>query len=157
MSDNLQMEQAVPMRKVPPPSSHRRTRRFEMIPIPGRHKFEIRDLNDEFDENDVVVPLSLPKLPTDRKEIVTSGLIRSTNSCNEDSEMDMSMSIGSRPTSLISTGSEVESVEEEKLKIDLSSSEKNSKVKKFYCVRKIFDRNKFNFRLQEQCQKNHIQ
>lgn len=114
------------MRRVP----HQRSRRFEMIPIPGRHKFEIRDLS-EFSENTVVVPLSLPKLPTDRKEIVTSGLIRSTNSYNADSEMDMSISGDSRPMSFISTASEAgfeESFEEEKLKLDLSSSEKSSKV-----------------------------
>ncbi|XP_070502044.1 serine-rich adhesin for platelets isoform X2 [Chironomus tepperi] len=107
----------------------RSRRRFEMVPGPSRHKFEIRDLND-YNENSVIVPLSLPKLPTDRKEIVTEGLIRSTNSYSTDNEMDMSMSIsecGSRPTSFISTASESESFEEEKLKIDNSLSEKSYK------------------------------
>lgn len=106
----------------------RSRRRFEMVPGPVRHKFEIRDLND-YNENSVVVPLSLPKLPTDRREIVTNGLIRSTNSYTTDTEMDMSISeSGSRPTSFISTASEAESFEEEKLKIDNSLSEKSLKV-----------------------------
>lgn len=115
--------EAVALRKI-----NQRSRRFEMVPIPGRHKFEIRDLN-EYSEDDKVIPLSLPKLPTDRKEIVTNGLIRSTNSYNTDSEMDMSISGDSRPTSFISTASETESYEEEKLKLDNSCSEKSSKVK----------------------------
>jgi hypothetical protein len=98
-----------------------------MIPT-GRHKFEIRDLND-FADSTPVVPLSLPKLPTNRREIVTGGLIRSTNSYNTDNEMDMSISTGSntRPSSLIST-SEAESYEEEKVKIDNSFTEKSLKV-----------------------------
>lgn len=107
----------------------RSRRRFEMIPGPSRHKFEIRDLND-YNENTVIVPLSLPKLPTERREIVTNGLIRSTNSYTTDNETDMSISEGksSRPTSFISTASEADSFEEEKLKIDTSCSEKSSKV-----------------------------
>ncbi|KAL7048496.1 hypothetical protein ACKWTF_003365 [Chironomus riparius] len=107
----------------------RSRRRFEMVPGPSRHKFEIRDLND-YNEDSVIVPLSLPRLPTDRKEIVTEGLIRSTTSYSTDNEMDMSMSIsecGSRPISFISTTSEAESYEEEKLKMDNSLSEKSYK------------------------------
>jgi hypothetical protein len=100
-----------------------------MVPT-GRHKFEIRDLN-EYSDNSVVVPLSLPKLPTDRNEIVTRGLIRSTNSYTTDNDTDMSMSMScesnTRPASLIST-SEAESYEEEKLKIDKRSTEKGLKV-----------------------------
>lgn len=120
-----EMETQVSLRK-----PHQKSRRFEMIPIPGRHKFEIRDLN-EFNEDTKVIPLSLPKLPIDRKETVTRGLIRSTNSySNTDSEMDMSVSGDSRPSSFISTTSEAESYEEEKLKLDTSSSEKSSKVRK---------------------------
>lgn len=105
-----------------------RSRHFEMVPT-GRHKFEIRDLSD-FSDNVDVVPLSLPKLPTNRNEIVTGGLIRSTNSYNTDNEMDMSISCGSntRPSSLIST-SEAESYEDEKMKIDNSYSEKSLKVR----------------------------
>jgi hypothetical protein len=106
-----------------------RSRHFEMVPT-GRHKFEIRDLN-EFSDNSVVVPLSLPKLPTDRREIVTGGLIRSTtNSYNTDNDLsDMSMSCESntRPASLIST-SEAESYEEEKARIDNNYTEKGFKV-----------------------------
>lgn len=116
-------QQPVAMRRAP----HQRSRRFEMVQIPGRHKFEIRDLS-EFNENAVVVPLALPKLPTDRKEIVTNGLIRSTNSYNADSDMDMSISGDSRPLSFISTSSDGESFEEEKFKLDTSASEKSSKV-----------------------------
>lgn len=123
-SDNhRQMDSMLVTRRT---STHRR--RFEMVPGPSRHKFEIRDLND-YNENSVIVPLSLPKLPTDRREIVTNGLIRSTNSYNTDNETDMSISEGSRPASFISTASEAESFEEEKLKIDTSSSEKSLKVK----------------------------
>ncbi|KAG5678349.1 hypothetical protein PVAND_008033 [Polypedilum vanderplanki] len=107
-------------------SMKRSRRRFEMIPGPSRHKFEIRDLND-YNENTVIVPLSLPKLPTERREIVTNGLIRSTNSYTTDNETDISISESSRPTSFISTASETESFEEEKLKIDTSCSEKSSK------------------------------
>lgn len=103
-----------------------RSRHFEMVPT-GRHKFEIRDLNN-FTDDSVVVPLSLPKLPTSRGEIVTGGLIRSTNSYNTDNETDMSISYGSntRPASLIST-SEAESFEEEKFRNDNSFTEKNLK------------------------------
>ena len=114
----------------------RSRRRFEMVPGPSRHKFEIRDLND-YNEDSVIVPLSLPRLPTDRKEIVTEGLIRSTNSYSTDNEMDMSMSIsdcGSRPISFISTTSEAESFEEEKLKMDNSLSEKSYKVSSFNLI-----------------------
>lgn len=104
-----------------------RSRHFEMVPS-GRHKFEIRDLN-EYSDSSVVVPLSLPKLPTDRREIVTGGLIRSTNSYNTDNDTDMSMSCESntRPASLIST-SEAESYEEEKARIDNNYTEKGFKV-----------------------------
>ena len=99
-----------------------------MVPT-GRHKFEIRDLS-EFNDNSVIVPLSLPKLPTNRSEIVTGGLIRSTNSYNTDNEMDMSISESTtRPSSFIST-SEAESYEEEKVKIDNSFSEKSFKVRR---------------------------
>lgn len=103
-----------------------RSRHFEMVPT-GRHKFEIRDLSD-FTDNSVVVPLSLPKLPTNRREIVTGGLIRSTNNYNTDNETDMSISIESntRPASLIST-SEAESFEDEKFRNENSFSEKSLK------------------------------
>lgn len=94
-----------------------------MVPT-GRHKFEIRDLN-EFSDNSVVVPLSLPKLPTNRREIVTGGLIRSTNSY--DTDMSMSCESNTRPASLIST-SEAESYEEEKARIDGNFTEKGLKV-----------------------------
>jgi cytochrome c556 len=104
---------------------NQRSRRFEMVPSSSRHKFEIRDLND-FNESSVIVPLALPKLPTERKEIVTNGLIRSTNSYNTD-ETDMSISGDSRPASFISTASEIDSCEEEKLRIDNSYSEKSLK------------------------------
>lgn len=105
-----------------------RSRHFEMVPT-GRHKFEIRDLNN-FSDDSVVVPLSLPKLPTSRREIVTGGLIRSTNSFNTDNETDMSISCESntRPASLIST-SEAESFEEEKFRNDNSFTEKSLKGK----------------------------
>lgn len=99
-----------------------------MVPT-GRHKFEIRDLS-EFSDNSVIVPLSLPKLPTNRREIVTGGLIRSTNSYstdNETSDMSISCDSNTRPASLIST-SEAESYEEEKVKIDNSYTEKGFKV-----------------------------
>lgn len=104
-----------------------RSRHFEMVPT-GRHKFEIRDLN-EYSDSSVIVPLSLPRLPTTRREIVTGGLIRSTNSYTTDNETDMSISYESntRPTSMIST-SEAESFEEEKARIDNSFSEKSFKV-----------------------------
>ncbi|CAO1340147.1 unnamed protein product [Diamesa serratosioi] len=117
-----------------------RSRHFEMV-MSGRHKFEIRDLNNLMD-NDKIVPLSLPKLPSafnnEEKEIIVGGLVRSTNNCgyNTDNESNMSISCDSnmstvnnyqsRPTSLIST-SEAESCEEEKLNIDNNSSEKTMK------------------------------
>lgn len=117
-----------------------RSRHFEMI-MSGRHKFEIRDLNNLMD-NEKIVPLSLPKLPSafnnEEKEIIVGGLVRSTINCgyNTDNESNMSISCDSnmstvnnyqsRPTSLIST-SEAESCEEEKLNIDNNSSEKTMK------------------------------
>jgi hypothetical protein len=99
-----------------------------MVPT-GRHKFEIRDLR-EITDNSVVVPLELPKLPTTRAEIVTGGLCRSITSSMstttdiETSDMSISTSSSTRPASMIST-SEAESCEEEKMKMDTSSSEKS--------------------------------
>ncbi|CRL00118.1 CLUMA_CG013398, isoform B [Clunio marinus] len=100
-----------------------RSRHFEMVPT-GRHKFEIRDLSD-YSDGSIIVPLSLPKLPTNRNEIVTGGLIRSYTTDN-DTDMSVSVESNTRPTSIIST-SEAESFEEEKSRIDNSFSEKSFK------------------------------
>lgn len=82
----------------------------------GRHKFEVRDMEDSLrDEN--VVPLSLPKLPSAFEssapmQIVPNGLIRQT----------------ARNTTSTCTSAEDEqqksSMEEEKLLIDSKSTEK---------------------------------
>lgn len=107
-----------------------------MIPA-GRHKFEIRDLREMIiDDDAVVVPLELPKLPTQRTEIVTGGLCRSVNnsssmtmtSDNDTSDMSMSTSSSTRPASLISTATEEES-ESEKMTMDTSLSEKSQQQK----------------------------
>lgn len=120
-----------------------RSRHFEMVPA-GRHKFEIRDLREMIvDDDAIVVPLELPKLPTQRAEIVTGGLCRSSNisssitttatTTDNDTQSDMSMSTSSstRPASLISTATEEEeeSCEEEKISMDTSRSEKSQQQK----------------------------
>lgn len=108
-----------------------RSRHFEMVPA-GRHKFEIRDLREMVtDDNAIVVPLELPKLPTDHAEILTGGLCRSINSNvssmmsdNDTSDMSISTSSSTRPASLISTATS-EEAEEEKMTMDTSLSEKS--------------------------------
>lgn len=101
-----------------------RSRNFEMI-MSGRHRFEIRDLSDDLtDEN--IPSLSLPKLPSDRNEIVVGGLVRShtSNYSNETESMDSNRSMSDNiNSSSLSEGS----CEEEKLMIDNNSSEKNLK------------------------------
>lgn len=110
-----------------------RSRHFEMIPT-DRHRFEIRDLNEMVvDDNAIVIPLELPKLPTDRAEILTGGLCRSVNSNvssmtmtsdNDTSDMSISTASSTRPASLISTATS-EEAEEEKMTMDTSLSEKS--------------------------------
>lgn len=92
----------------------RQQRNLEMV-MSGRHKFEVRDLEDSLREETVVVPLALPKLPSafdsatssGAAQTVPNGLIRSPWS-QADSESVHN-----------------ESIEEEKLLIDSKSTEKN--------------------------------
>lgn len=113
---------------VSPKRNRSRPRNLEMV-INGRHKFEVRDLDNELmDEN--VVPLSLPKLPifsSNSQPAPTSGLHRYDESSSESCTDGINLSF--RKSSLTSLN--VESVEEEKLYRDNSMTEKGARNSTF--------------------------
>lgn len=106
---------------VSPKRNRNRPRNLEMV-INGRHKFEVRDLDNELmDEN--VVPLSLPKLPSvfssNSQPAPLSGLHRNddtSESCTD------GITLSFKKSSL--TSLDVESIEEEKFYRDNSMTEK---------------------------------
>lgn len=106
---------------VSPKRNRSRPRNLEMV-INGRHKFEVRDLDNELmDEN--VVPLSLPKLPifsSNSQPAPLSGLYRNDEPSSESCTEGINLSF--RKSSFASLN--VESIEEEKLYHDNSMTEK---------------------------------
>lgn len=89
----------------------------------GRHKFEVRDLEDSLREETVVVPLALPKLPSAFEECSASAHTVPTGLIRQEQQ--------SSPRS-----SHNESIEEEKLLIDSKSNEKSHKVTPREAVRR---------------------
>lgn len=110
---------------VSPKRNRSRPRNLEMV-INGRHKFEVRDLDKELmDEN--VVPLSLPKLPScfsnNSQPAPISGLHRNDESSSESCTDGINLSF--RKSSFTSLN--VDSIEEEKLYHDNSMTEKGAR------------------------------
>lgn len=102
----------------------RHQRNLEMV-MSGRHKFEVRDLEDSL--KDVkVVPLALPKLPSAFEpsaatQIVPNGLIRQARNRQHQQENNHHNCREQETTQ------NTESINEEKLLIDSKCTEKNKK------------------------------
>ncbi|XP_055914702.1 serine-rich adhesin for platelets isoform X3 [Eupeodes corollae] len=125
-----------------PRRNRSRPRNLQMV-MSGRHKFEVRDLEDPLSSSDSAVePLALPKLPSafssDNQTVPLSGLIRSNTvltreaffrSTGSTDEQD-STDIGQHQKTLKNT-SDSEGLEEEKLFLDRSTSEKCAKSHQF--------------------------
>lgn len=116
-----------------PKRNRSRPRNLEMV-INGRHKFEVRDLDTELIDEDVV-PLSLPKLPScfssNSQPAPISGLLRYDDR-NDESTSDLGtdgINLSFRKSSLASLN--VESIEEEKLYRDNSITEKGTRNSTF--------------------------
>ncbi|XP_039485540.1 uncharacterized protein LOC120447937 isoform X4 [Drosophila santomea] len=119
--------------------SRSRPRNLKMV-MSGRHTFEVRDADDppSSESNSFVEPLALPKLPTDGSQSIPLpllGLVRSntvlsretyerrqaeTPGCQVEQDPD-----SEKPKT--SGSDESESVDEEKLYLDSSTSEKSAK------------------------------
>ncbi|KAH8408698.1 hypothetical protein KR215_011010 [Drosophila sulfurigaster] len=126
--------------------SRSRPRNLQMV-MSGRHTFEVRDMDDppSSESNSYVEPLALPKLPTDNNQttpLPLIGLVRSNTVLSRESyERRQTTSSGQAQTSAQvilqtpetppkpkATGSDdSESVDEEKLYLDSSTSEKSAK------------------------------
>ncbi|KAH8242412.1 hypothetical protein KR032_005856 [Drosophila birchii] len=120
--------------------SRSRPRNLKMV-MSGRHTFEVRDADDppSSESNSFVEPLALPKLPTDGSQSIPLpllGLVRSNTVLSRES-YERRQAEGSpgaqdhseeKPKTQGSGGSdESESVDEEKLYLDSSTSEKSAK------------------------------
>ncbi|XP_070852212.1 uncharacterized protein [Drosophila suzukii] len=122
--------------------SRSRPRNLKMV-MSGRHTFEVRDADDppSSESNSFVEPLALPKLPTDGSQSIPLpllGLVRSNTVLSRESyERRQAETPGSQdhqdqrdgePEKPKNSGSdESESVDEEKLYLDSSTSEKSAK------------------------------
>ncbi|XP_020816586.1 uncharacterized protein LOC110190440 isoform X2 [Drosophila serrata] len=120
--------------------SRSRPRNLKMV-MSGRHTFEVRDADDppSSESNSFVEPLALPKLPTDGSQSIPLpllGLVRSNTVLSRESyeRRQAEGSPGSqdhseeKPKTQGNGGSdESESVDEEKLYLDSSTSEKSAK------------------------------
>ncbi|XP_050742646.1 uncharacterized protein LOC108034946 isoform X6 [Drosophila biarmipes] len=122
--------------------SRSRPRNLKMV-MSGRHTFEVRDADDppSSESNSFVEPLALPKLPTDGSQSIPLpllGLVRSNTVLSRESyERRQAVTPGSqdhqdqrdgeaeKPKN--SGSDESESVDEEKLYLDSSTSEKSAK------------------------------
>ncbi|XP_051861218.1 serine-rich adhesin for platelets isoform X4 [Drosophila albomicans] len=127
--------------------SRSRPRNLQMV-MSGRHTFEVRDMDDppSSESNSYVEPLALPKLPTDNNQttpLPLIGLVRSNTVLSRESyERRQTTSASGQPQASAqvilqtpetppkpkATGSDdSESVDEEKLYLDSSTSEKSAK------------------------------
>ncbi|XP_030372856.1 uncharacterized protein LOC115622892 isoform X3 [Scaptodrosophila lebanonensis] len=128
-----------------PKRSRSRPRNLQMV-MSGRHTFEVRDLDDppSSESSSFVETLALPKLPTDSNQsmpLPLVGLVRSNTVLSRESyerrqgeqQQHQDQQIQQKPTNqamaaLQRNGSdESESVDEEKLYLDSSTSEKSAK------------------------------
>ncbi|XP_037932048.1 uncharacterized protein LOC119666840 [Teleopsis dalmanni] len=127
-----------------PKRSRSRPRNLQMV-MNGRHKFEVRDLDDPLssESSSIVEPLALPKLPAENQTVPLplSGLIRSNTVLSRESyerknvsgqrvelEKPKSTSRAIRHEIQRNPSEESESVDEEKLYLDRSASEKSAKL-----------------------------
>ncbi|KAI8040344.1 hypothetical protein M5D96_006284 [Drosophila gunungcola] len=123
--------------------SRSRPRNLKMV-MSGRHTFEVRDADDppSSESNSFVEPLALPKLPTDGSQSIPLpllGLVRSNTVLSRESyERRQAETPGSQDQQdqrdereaekpKASGSDESESVDEEKLYLDSSTSEKSAK------------------------------
>ncbi|XP_070072121.1 serine-rich adhesin for platelets isoform X2 [Drosophila takahashii] len=122
--------------------SRSRPRNLKMV-MSGRHTFEVRDADDppSSESNSFVEPLALPKLPTDGSQSIPLpllGLVRSNTVLSRESyerrqaeapaTQDHQDRQDQEPDKPKTSGSdESESVDEEKLYLDSSTSEKSAK------------------------------
>ncbi|XP_017040355.1 uncharacterized protein LOC108087486 isoform X4 [Drosophila ficusphila] len=119
--------------------SRSRPRNLKMV-MSGRHTFEVRDADDppSSESNSFVEPLALPKLPTDGSQSIPLpllGLVRSNTVLSRETyerrqventgSQDQQDGNGDKPKTSVSD--ESESVDEEKLYLDSSTSEKSAK------------------------------
>ncbi|XP_059216406.1 serine-rich adhesin for platelets isoform X3 [Stomoxys calcitrans] len=135
-------------RKSSPKRSRSRPRNLQMV-MNGRHRFEVRDLDDSLSSGDssIVEPLALPKLPTESQTVPLplSGLIRSNTVLSRESyesrnrenkqkqivTLTLESNNASQSTSRQASEEDSESVDEEKLHLDRSATEKIQKERQF--------------------------
>ncbi|XP_012159425.1 uncharacterized protein LOC101454169 isoform X4 [Ceratitis capitata] len=138
-------------RTASPKRSRSRPRNLQMV-MNGRHKFEVRDLDDPLssESSSIVEPLALPKLPTENQTapLPLCGLVRSNTVLSRESYERQRTEAGAnqsskavdaakpRPTTAPAqctitrnSSEESEGVDEEKLYLDRSTSEKGSRFK----------------------------
>ncbi|XP_046809170.1 probable serine/threonine-protein kinase DDB_G0282963 isoform X6 [Lucilia cuprina] len=134
-----------------PKRSRSRPRNLQMV-MNGRGRFEVKDLDDSLssESSSIVEPLALPKLPAENQTVPLplSGLIRSNTVLSRESyelrnsvakHKENSAEADAKPlhqaiTNLISrqpSEEDSESVDEEKLHLDRSATEKGSKERQF--------------------------
>ncbi|XP_064539954.1 serine-rich adhesin for platelets isoform X6 [Drosophila montana] len=119
--------------------SRSRPRNLQMV-MSGRHTFEVRDADDppSSESNSFVEPLALPKLPTDNSQatpLPLVGLVRSNTVLSRESYERRQATAGPNqdatpetpPKPKASSSDDSESVDEEKLYLDSSTSEKSAK------------------------------
>ncbi|XP_026847946.1 homeobox protein prospero [Drosophila persimilis] len=122
--------------------SRSRPRNLQMV-MSGRHTFEVKDVDDppSSESNSFVEPLALPKLPTDGSQAIPLpllGLVRSNTVLSRESyerrqetpqagDQSASGSQQAEGKAKPSGSDESESVDEEKLYLDSSTSEKSAK------------------------------
>ncbi|KAM7355962.1 uncharacterized protein ACRADG_001865 isoform 4-T5 [Cochliomyia hominivorax] len=141
-------------RTASPKRSRSRPRNLQMV-MNGRHRFEVKDLDDSLssESSSIVEPLALPKLPTESQTVPLplSGLIRSNTVLSRESyelrnsvakhkeNNEAAVTADNKPqhqviTNLISrqpSEEDSESVDEEKLHLDRSATEKGLKDRQF--------------------------
>ncbi|XP_075164019.1 uncharacterized protein LOC142236666 isoform X3 [Haematobia irritans] len=135
-------------RKSSPKRSRSRPRNLQMV-MNGRHRFEVRDLDDSLSSGDssLIEPLALPKLPNESQTVPLplSGLIRSNTVLSRESYESRNMETkqkqivklsaescnASQSTSRQASEEDSESVDEEKLHLDRSTTEKTQKEPQF--------------------------
>ncbi|XP_054085336.1 uncharacterized protein LOC105212939 isoform X3 [Zeugodacus cucurbitae] len=142
-------------RTVSPKRSRSRPRNLQMV-MNGRHKFEVRDLDDPLssESSSLVEPLALPKLPSENQTVPLPlcGLVRSNTVLSREAyernggvvgnrsasanQENKQVDVGKRPTTAPAqctmtrnSSEESEGIDEEKLFLDRSTSEKGNRFK----------------------------
>lgn len=139
-----------------PRRNRSRPRNLQMV-MSGRHKFEVRDLDDPLSSDSAVEPLALPKLPSafssDHQTVPLSGLIRSNTvltreaffrspgSADERDSTDNGQQQQHQQEKPNKNTSDSEGLGEEKLFLDRSTSEKCAKKHHQYKELNTFSKN----------------